>query len=107
MKTGPTSGLRFERGAVRLFLRGEITYGEVEGLRELMNEAAETQQAVLINCCGATSFDNDALQFLGSLRVEARSLGVALQIEGLPGSVLADATPRGSSLVGSGQRLAG
>lgn len=107
MMDGPQSGLRFERGAVRVFLRGEITFSQVEGLRDLMIQAADTQQAVLINCCAATYFDNAALQFLGSLRVEARSLGVGLQIEGLPGSVLADATPRGSSVVGPGQRLAG
>src|SRR5512147_2365179 len=106
MTNGPTSGVRVERGAVRLILKGEITLGDVENLRHLMIQAVETQQAVLITCSAVTYFDTAALQFLASLRVEARTLGVSLQIEGLPGSVLADATPRGSALIGSGQRLA-
>lgn len=107
MTTGPTSGVRVERGAIRLTLGGEITLTDVEYFRQLMIQAVETQQAVLITCSAATYFDTAALQFLASLRVEARTLGVSLQIEGLPGSVLADATPRGSALSGSGQRLAG
>ncbi len=107
MTIGPPSGVYTERGAVRLTLEGEITLSDVEELRELMIKAVETQQTVLINCSTATYFDTAALQFLANLRVEARSLGVPLQIAGLPGSVLADATPRGSALGGSGQRLAG
>jgi len=88
-------------------LRGEVTLLDVEDLRQLMIQAVETQQAVLINCNAATYIDTAALQFLASLRVEARTLGVSLQIEGLPGSILADAMPRGSALIGTGQRLAG
>ena len=72
-----------------------------------MLKAADTQQAVLINCSSVTYFDTAALQFLASLRVEARSLEVSFQIEGLPGSVLADAMPRSTSTVDFGQRLAG
>ncbi len=88
-------------------LQGDITLDDVQALRELMIQAIETQQAVLINCSEASYFDTSALQFLASLRIEARSLGVALQIEGLPGSVLADATPRGMAVAGAGHRLAG
>ena len=107
MTTGPTSGVRVDRGAVRLILKGEITLADVENLRNLMIQAVETQQAVLITCSAVTYFDTAALQFLANLRVEARTLGVSLQIEGLPGSILADAMPRGNALIGSGQRLAG
>ena len=88
-------------------LRGDITLSDVEEIRDLMLQAVETQQAMLINCSAATYFDNAALQLLASLRVEARSLGVALQIEGLPGSVLADATPRGSAVGSADRRMAG
>jgi anti-anti-sigma regulatory factor len=90
-----------------MFLRGDIALSDVEEIREVMIEAVETQQALLINCSAATYFDNAALQFLASLRLEARSLGVALQIEGLPGSVLADATPRGSAAGSADRRMAG
>ena len=107
MKNGPASGIRFERGAVRMSLRGDITLSDVEELRELMIQAIETQQAVLINCSETAYIDTSALQFLASLRIEARSLGVALQIEGLPGSVLADATPRGSAAGSTNHRMAG
>jgi len=88
-------------------LRGDITLSDVEELRELMIQAIETQQAVLINCSETAYIDTSALQFLASLRIEARALGVALQIEGLPGSVLADATPRGSAVGDTSHRMAG
>ncbi len=86
---------------------GEIGLSDVECLRQLMAQALETQLALLITCSSTTYFDTAALQFLANLRVEARTLGVSLQIEGLPGSVLADAMPRGSALIDSRQRLAG
>jgi anti-anti-sigma regulatory factor len=87
-------------------LQGDITLSDIEKIRELMMKAVETQQTLLLNCCATTYFDNSALQLLASLRIEARSLGVALQIEGLPGSVLADAMPRGMA-ADAGERLAG
>jgi anti-anti-sigma factor len=107
MTNGPESGVRVERGAVRLTLGGEIGLSDVECLRQLMTQALETQLALLITCSSGTYFDTAALQFLANLRVEARTVGVSLQIEGLPGSVLADAMPRGSALIDSRQRLAG
>jgi len=107
MTTGPESGVSFERGAVRWVLKGEISLAEIVGLREIVMKFSETQQALLINCTSATYFETAALQFLANLRVEARTLGVSLQIEGLPGSVLADAMPRGNLLVDVTARLAG
>jgi anti-anti-sigma regulatory factor len=107
MNTGPESGVRVDRGAARWVLKGEITLRDVVDLRAIILSAVETQQAVLINCSEVTYFDTPALQFLASLRVEARTLEVSLQIEGIPGSVLADATPRGASPFELDHRLAG
>jgi len=107
MTTGPKSGVRFECGDVHWVLKGEITLADVLDLREIMLSTVETQRAVLVNCSSVTYFDTAALQFLASLRVEARTLGASFQIEGLPGSVLADAVPRGVSMADFGQRQAG
>jgi len=107
MTTGPKSGVRFERGAARWVLTGEISHQDVVDLRDIMLKTLETKQSLLINCSAVTYFESAALQFLANLRVEARTLGADMQIEGLAGSVLADAMPRSSSMVDSGQRLAG
>jgi anti-anti-sigma regulatory factor len=72
-----------------------------------MLQAQDYQQALLIDCVKVTYFDTSALQFLASLRVEARALGVPLQFQGLPGSVLANAAPRGNALDGIEQRMTG
>jgi anti-anti-sigma regulatory factor len=106
MMAGPESGIQFEKSAVRFLLRGEITLSDITNLRVQVMLALEAQQDVLINCSEATYFDTDALQILASLRVEARAMGIPLQIEGLPGSVLANASPRGNT-PNPGQRLAG
>jgi anti-anti-sigma regulatory factor len=96
-----------ERGAAHWVLKGEIALGDVVELRDIMLRAVETPQDLLIDCTSVTYFDTAALQFLASLRVEARTLGVSFQIQGLPGSVLADAMPRSDSTVDQGQRQAG
>lgn len=106
MTTGPKSGV-FERGDARWVLTGEVALRDVVDLREIMLKTFENGQGLLINCSAVTYFDTAALQFLANLRVEARTLGADMQIEGLPGSVLADAMPRSNSLVDFGQRMAG
>jgi anti-anti-sigma regulatory factor len=78
-------------------LRGAVTMNDIADLREQMALAFEGQQSVLIDCAHAIHIDTSVLQFLASLRIEARMLGVSLQIQGLPGSVLANAAPRGST----------
>lgn len=107
MTTGPKSGVRFERGAARWSLAGEISLRDVVDLRDIMLKTLENNQGLLINCSAVTYFDAAALQFLANLRVEARTLGADMQIEGLPGSVLADAMPRSVLVVDQGHRLAG
>ena len=100
------SRIRFANGTVCFLLSGDITFSDIAALREQVMQALAAQQDVLINCSAATYFDADALQMLANLRVEARAMGIPLQIEGLPGSVLANASPRGSA-VNPGQRLVG
>ena len=107
MTTGPKSGVHVQCGAALWVLKGEIALCDVVDLREIMLKAVDTQQDLLIDCGSVTYFDTAALQFLASLRVEARALDVSLQIQGLPGSVLADAMPRSVSTVDQGQRQAG
>lgn len=107
MTTGPKSGVHYERGAARWVLTGDISLQDVADLREIMLKTLEARQGLLINCSAVTYFDTAALQFLANLRVEARTLGADMQIEGLPGSVLADAMPRSVPVVDLGQRLAG
>ena len=91
---------------VHVELCGEVSLSDVAHLRDWMLQAQEYQQALLIDCGKATFIDTIALQFLASLRVEARALGVPLQFQGLPGSVLANAAPR-SGLDGFEQRMTG
>jgi len=92
-------------------LTGEVSLDDVSYLRNWVVQALEFQQTMLIDCGKATYIDTDALQFLASLRVEARSLGVPLQFQGLPGSVLANAAPRDNVLEairhGVGHRMTG
>jgi len=90
---------------VYLELLGEVSLTDVTHLRDWMLQAHEFQQSVWIDCGKVSYFDTSALQFLASLRVEARALGVSLQFQGLPGSVLANAAPRG--LDGLEQRMTG
>jgi anti-anti-sigma regulatory factor len=92
---------------VHVDLYGEISLADVAHLRDWMLQAQDYQQALLIDCVKVTYFDTSALQFLASLRVEARALGVPLQFQGLPGSVLANAAPRGNALDGIEQRMTG
>ena len=107
MQTGPKSGIHPTYRAVRLVLCGEVTVNDVVSLRQEVMRALENEQSVLINCSAATHFDADALQLLASLRVEARAGGVPIQIEGLPGSVLANAVPRDNVVKIADRRLAG
>jgi anti-anti-sigma regulatory factor len=107
MTTEPVSTSRPISKNLQIDLRGEVTMNDLADLRERMAQAFECQQAVLIDCAHAAYFDTEVLQFLASLRVEARMLGVSLQIQGLPGSVLANAAPRGSGFDNLTHRLAG
>jgi anti-anti-sigma regulatory factor len=107
MTTEPASTTRPLSKNMHVDLRGEVTMNDISDLRERMVQAFECQQAVLIDCAHATYIDTSVLQFLASLRIEARMLGVSLQIQGLPGSVLANAAPRGSLLDDMKHRLAG
>jgi anti-anti-sigma regulatory factor len=106
MTTVSESRIRFANGTVHFMLCGDITFSDMTTLREQVMQALQAQQDVLINCNATTNFDTNALQLLANLRVEARAMGIPLQIEGLPGSVLANASPRGSTLT-SGPRLVG
>ncbi len=91
---------------VHVELSGEVSLADVVHLRDWMLQAEDYQQALLLDCGKVTFFDTSALQFLASLRVEARALGVSLQFQGLPGSVLANAAPR-SGLDGFERRMTG
>ena len=82
---------------VHVQLDGEVSLSDIADLKDRMTVALENQQAMLIDCGNVTYIDTTALQFLANLRVEARMLGMSLQIQGLPGSVLADAGPRSSN----------
>ena len=90
---------------VHVDLTGDISVADVAYLRDYVMQAVEHQQTLLIDCSKVSYFDTAALQFLANLRVEARALGVPLQFQGLPGSVLANAAPRG--LDGFEQRMTG
>lgn len=81
---------------VHVELVGEISADDILYLKDWVQQALDFQQSMLISCGGVTYFDSEALQFLASLRVEARAMGVPLQIQGLPGSVLVNAAPRGN-----------
>jgi ABC-type transporter Mla MlaB component len=107
MTTEPASTSRPVSRNVHIVLRGEVTMNDIANLRERMVQAFECQQAVLIDCAHASYLDTAVLQVLATLRVEARMLGVSLQIQGLPGSVLANAAPRGSAFDNLTHRLAG